>query len=299
MRFILKLTLLAAFLPALTTTVDARRKASPAQQAPRPGEPVELAAAPVPGSEPDSMALALATTWADYLRPSLAKSYGENNAEAMKAYTEGVRTAFTTDPSREPFYRGVLEGMQIASRLAQMRQLGVDVTLVDFNRYLLDCLTTGTSPMTRRQADEYINAVIASKAAPDTLSRADEQRFLDANFAREGVVKMENGLLFEVLREGEGSYPTMADKVMVSYTGRLSDGTVFDHTDTPINFDVAHVVKGMQDGLLMMKPGGRYRLLIPSWLGYGEEGIPGIIPGNAVLDFTIDLLEVMPEPEEQ
>ncbi|MCH5345938.1 MAG: FKBP-type peptidyl-prolyl cis-trans isomerase [Muribaculaceae bacterium] len=249
--------------------------------------------APAPAAEGDSLSMALATTFGIYLRPSLVNSYGED-AAAMKAYSEGVATAFTTEPSREPYYRGVLEGMQLADRLARMRQLGVEANLSDFLTSMRQYLVSGVAPMTDEAAQGIINRAIAeaSHRAADTLSLADEQRFLDAQFDRPGVVKLESGLLFEVLVEGEGVYPTMDSAVLVSYTGRLSDGTVFDHTDEPITLDVAHVVAGMQEGLLMMKPGGRYRLFIPSWLGYGPEGIPGIIPGNAVLDFTIDLISV-------
>lgn len=290
-----KIFISLALTAATATIATAARPASSTAEAPRPGSTRELAEAPAAGSVPDSMALALATTWAQYLRPSLVKSYGDSNTVAMKAYVDGVRTAFTTEPSREPFYRGVLEGMQLARRLAELRQMGVDVTLVDFNRCLLECLSTGTSPMTDEQANNYINRVIAQKTSIPPLSAADQQKYLDDQFKREGVVKMENGLLIEVLREGEGRYPTPADKVKVSYTARLSDGTVFDHTDTPVTFDIEHLVKGMQEGLLQMKPGGRYRLFIPASLGYGEEGIPGIIPGNAVLDFDMELIEVIPQ----
>lgn len=249
--------------------------------------------APAPVANGDSLSMAFATTFGLYLRPALVNSYGED-ATAMKAYTEGVASAFTTEPSREPYYRGVLEGMQLADRLARLRQSGVEVNLSAFLTSMRQYLVSGVAPMTAEAAQGVINRAIAAAghSVADTLSLADEQRFLDTQFDRPGVVKLESGLLFEVLLEGEGIYPTMDSAVLVSYTGRLSDGTVFDHTDEPVTLDVAHVVAGMQEGLLMMKPGGRYRLFIPSWLGYGPEGIPGIIPGNAVLDFTVDLISV-------
>ncbi len=46
----------------------------------------------------------------------------------------------------------------------------------------------------------------------------------------------------------------------------------------------------------MMKPGGSYRFVVPASLGYGAEGVPGAIPPNAALDFTLKLLEVIPTP---
>ena len=48
-----------------------------------------------------------------------------------------------------------------------------------------------------------------------------------------------------------------------------------------------------------MKPGGRYRIVIPASLGYGERGVPGNIPSGATLDFLVDLLEIVPKPSGQ
>ena len=58
-------------------------------------------------------------------------------------------------------------------------------------------------------------------------------------------------------------------------------------------------VPGFSEGLKLMKPGGRYRIVIPASLGYGAQGVPGDIPPNAALDFHIDLLEILPKPSFQ
>ena len=71
---------------------------------------------------------------------------------------------------------------------------------------------------------------------------------------------------------------------------------MFDRTDEPVTFDVDRLVPGFSEGLKMMRPGGKYRIVIPASLGYGERGIPGDIPPNAALDFTIELLQVIPKP---
>ena len=101
------------------------------------------------------------------------------------------------------------------------------------------------------------------------------------------------GLLFEVITEGEGASPTESDQVRVTYTGRLSDGTVFDSTEKPVQFPVGNLVAGFSEGLKMMKPGGDYRIIIPPQLGYGEKGAAGVIPPGAVLDFTIHLNDIV------
>lgn len=107
---------------------------------------------------------------------------------------------------------------------------------------------------------------------------------------------MPSGLLFEIITEGEGPHPADTDIVKVTYTGRLSDGTVFDSSDRPVQFPVNRLVPGFTEGLKLMKPGGEYRIFIQPALGYGDKGASGIIPPGAVLDFTVKLLEILPRP---
>jgi FKBP-type peptidyl-prolyl cis-trans isomerase FkpA len=72
----------------------------------------------------------------------------------------------------------------------------------------------------------------------------------------------------------------------------LLNGTVFDGTTTqPISFKLGQVISGWQIGIPLIQKGGKIRLLIPSGLAYGPDG-QGPIPGNAVLDFDIELLDV-------
>ena len=78
------------------------------------------------------------------------------------------------------------------------------------------------------------------------------------------------------------------------YTGWLTDGTKFDSSldrGQPIEFPLTGVIRGWQDGIPGMKPGGVRRLLIPPALGYGMRGAPGAIPPNATLVFEVELLD--------
>ncbi|MDE6629141.1 MAG: FKBP-type peptidyl-prolyl cis-trans isomerase, partial [Muribaculaceae bacterium] len=85
--------------------------------------------------------------------------------------------------------------------------------------------------------------------------------------------------------------------VKVTYTGKLSDGTVFDQPERPVQFPVSNLVPGFTEGLKLMKPGGTYRLFIPATLGYGDLGAGGVIPPGAALDFTVTLLEIVPQQQ--
>ena len=101
---------------------------------------------------------------------------------------------------------------------------------------------------------------------------------------------------------GAGAAVKDGDTVSVLYTGSLDDGTVFDasskHGNQPFSFTVGaqQVIQGWDLGLIGMKVGGKRTLVIPSELGYGAAGSPGVIPPNATLHFTIQLLSVTSSP---
>jgi FKBP-type peptidyl-prolyl cis-trans isomerase len=103
------------------------------------------------------------------------------------------------------------------------------------------------------------------------------------------------GLMVWDVADGAGNPCPAGAKVKVHYTGWLTDGTKFDSSldrGQPIEFPLSGVIKGWQDGIPGMKPGGTRRLKIPGAMAYGSRGIPGTIPPNATLVFEVKLLEV-------
>lgn len=80
------------------------------------------------------------------------------------------------------------------------------------------------------------------------------------------------------------------------YHGTLSDGTVFDSSverGEPLKFPLSNVIAGWQEGVAMMKAGGKATLVVPSDLAYGDSGSPPVIPPGATLRFDVELIEVM------
>lgn len=104
-------------------------------------------------------------------------------------------------------------------------------------------------------------------------------------------------LEFEVVKEGSGASPTASDVVLVSYTGKLNDGTVFDQNPQAA-FPVEGVVPGFGQALQKMKKGGRYHVVIPPSLGYGAKAV-GPIPANSTLTFDVELLDFKSQAEIQ
>ena len=118
------------------------------------------------------------------------------------------------------------------------------------------------------------------------------ENFLDCN---EEAIKTDSGLVYYPMTEGDGAQPTTSNTVEVHYHGTLTDGTVFDSSvdrGQTISFPLGGVIKGWQEGLAMMKEGGKATLVIPSELGYGDAGSGDTIPPGATLKFEVELFKV-------
>jgi FKBP-type peptidyl-prolyl cis-trans isomerase len=110
-----------------------------------------------------------------------------------------------------------------------------------------------------------------------------------------------SGLEWGVLKKGgDGLPPGPDDVVEVHYTGWLTDGTKFDSSrdrGAPTSFPVKGVIAGWTEGLQLMTPGARHKLVIPGKLAYGDSGMPAAkIPSNATLVFDVELLKVTRMP---
>lgn len=107
------------------------------------------------------------------------------------------------------------------------------------------------------------------------------------------ATRTSTGLYYVVQDSGSAEHPGLASTVQMYYTGRLLDGTVFDGVSAPadpLELPLAWTIAGWQEGVPFYGRGGRGILLIPSHLGYGEDGA-GEIPKNAVLVFDIEVVD--------
>lgn len=121
------------------------------------------------------------------------------------------------------------------------------------------------------------------------------EAFLKENAAKKGVTTTITGLQYEVLKAAEGAKPAATATVKVHYTGRLLNGTVFDSSverGEPVEFPLNGVIPGWTEGVQLMSVGSKYRFWIPSALAYGENA-PRSIGPNQVLDFEVELLEIV------
>jgi len=150
-----------------------------------------------------------------------------------------------------------------------------------------------TEQLDMQSAGAYVESVVARLKYGQT--KEEGEKFLAENKLRDGVKTTESGLQYEVIREGKGKKPTAESTVKVHYEGTLIDGTVFDSSyqrGEPIEFPLSGVIQGWTEGLQLMPVGSKYKLYIPSELGYGERGAGQSIPPYSALIFTVELLEI-------
>ncbi len=132
-----------------------------------------------------------------------------------------------------------------------------------------------------------------------TLEREKQagQAYLDRIATEPGARKTASGLVYLLIAEGSGASPARTDRVKVHYTGKLTNGTVFDSSvprGQPATFGLNEVIPCWTEALQLMKVGGKARIISPSNLAYGDRGAPPDIPPGATLDFEVELLDVFP-----
>lgn len=176
----------------------------------------------------------------------------------------------------------------------------VDVDGLDYDalgKGLIDVLKGGELEMTEEEANQTAQMFLQESAAKMAMKAQEmEANFLVENGEREGVIVRPSGLQYEILEEGDGPIPKATQKVEAHYEGRLLTGKVFDSSykrGQPATFPVNGLIRGWQEALQIMPTGSKWRLFVPSNLGYGARGAGNDIPGNATLIFDLELLSIV------
>ncbi len=128
------------------------------------------------------------------------------------------------------------------------------------------------------------------------IMKEEGKKFLAENKKQPGIVGLPNGLQYQIIKQGTGPIPKVTDTVKAHYAGSLINGVEFDNSykrGQPIEIPVTGVIQGWVQALQLMPVGSKWKLFIPSDLGYGDRGAGGSIPGGAALIFDIELIEIV------
>ena len=190
-----------------------------------------------------------------------------------------------------------------------IKNVDADIDKELFLKSLRDQMEGNPLLLTDSQADKALQELVLQmqverekKAAAAAQAALDTQKvFLEKNKSAEGVIATASGLQYKYIVKSADSTaksPKLTDKVRVHYAGTLLDGTEFDSSikrGEPLEFPVNAVIQGWQELLTLMKVGEQVKAWIPSNLGYGADGAAPVIPGNALLVFQVELLDIMSE----
>ena len=173
------------------------------------------------------------------------------------------------------------------------------------NKAIQDVLKGGPLLLDEQQCNNaimtYVNKGEMEKMKQNAVAAEGNKKigkaFLDNNKNNPGVVTLPSGLQYQILTPGTGPKPAATDKVKCNYKGSMLDGTVFDSSDQhggAIEFSVNQVIAGWTEALQLMQVGSKWRLFVPSNLGYGDSQPQGssIKPGSTLI-FDVELMEIV------
>jgi FKBP-type peptidyl-prolyl cis-trans isomerase len=274
--------LLALAIPAASYAAAEKKAAATEKKAAAAAE--KKAAAPAPAAATAATGTAdsdLNTTAARYgyaIGVDIGRSLTSNPVTVdLRAVTRGLRD--------------MVEKRRMAMTDDQMKAV-MDQFRAEMNKEMMALQQKSMKEMEQKQADW-------KKDAPNNLKVAQE--FLAKNKAQKGVQTLPSGLQYTVEKEGTGPSPTATDLVSVHYRGTLMNGEEFDSSykrGQPAEFQVGGVIPGWTEALQKMKVGGKWKLVIPPNLAYGEEGRFPRIPPNALLIFEVELLDIVGSGEQ-
>ncbi|MCF8366811.1 MAG: FKBP-type peptidyl-prolyl cis-trans isomerase [Bacteroidales bacterium] len=119
--------------------------------------------------------------------------------------------------------------------------------------------------------------------------------FLEANKKQPGVVELPSGLQYKILKLGNGNvFPAANDSITIHYRAMYTDRTTFDmsYETGPVGIGLNHMVKGLAEGIQLMRKGAIYEFYIPSKLGYGDNNYRDMIPGGSTVIYSVELIDI-------
>ncbi len=197
------------------------------------------------------------------------------------------------------YYIGLMYG-------SQFKQGKID-SLINIEA-LAKGLSEGTSkdslPVSTFIVQTYLNTYFTDLQQSQTKAKfkgyiAENEAFLQDNAKKDSVQTTQTGLQYVIVREGNGTKPTINDRIRVHYTGKLIDGTVFDSSykrNEPAEFNVGEVIPGWTEAIQLMSVGSKWRVFIPENLAYGAQAPQGsVIKPYSTLIFEVELLAILPQ----
>ena len=231
--------------------------------------------------------------------------YPDLNELDINQYLKGIREAAKSNEEQNSYYKGLNDGVQMKKSFEQMSdQFGLEL---DFNTFLAAYaqVLRGDTTLTidKKNVNAICDSIVAAareakeQAELDSIANTPEaianleagMAFLAAKEQEEGVQKTASGLLYKVVKEGNGKTFKPYERVELNYVGKFINDTIFDQGNN-VKFVASQMVPGFGEGLQLMSPGAKYILYIPSDLAYGVRGRGADMPSNSTLVFEVETI---------
>ncbi len=126
------------------------------------------------------------------------------------------------------------------------------------------------------------------------VNKREGQRFLEENRSRDGVVELPSGLQYKVLKLGSGDYPALTDSITIHYRAMYIDRTTFDmsYDVGPVGIRLNQLVKGLSEGIQLMRPGAIFEFYIPPHIAYGDRNYLDLVPAGSTVIYSVELVQI-------
>lgn len=261
---------------------------------------------------------------------SLSYAFGLSNGSQIRQF---VMKNDTTGKYINEFFAGMEAGLKapkedrtdqisnLKKQIGQTYAMGVenglfgDSTLTAnyklFRQGMINGFDGTDIQMSKQAAELYLNSTMQKRQAAQMAEaqkkheeemltkykaeKEDGEKFIAEIAKKQGIQKTPAGVYYEVIKQGTGAIPVDTNTVLVNYTGKLMNDTIFDSnakTGKPAEFIVTQVIKGWTDALKIMPVGSIYRLYIPQELAYGASREGDRIPPFSPLTFDVELVGI-------
>ncbi len=258
-------------------------------------------------SDVDSMSYAMGLSQSQGLKDYLVQRMDIDTAyidEFVKGLNDGANAG--DNKKKAAYYAGIQIGQQISNQMVvgiNREVFGNDSTKSISLKNLMAGFIAGTTgknaKMTVEQAQQLAETKMREIKAKNMLkeygpNKAAGEKFLAGMKKAEGVKALEGGVLYKVIKEGNGEMPKDTSRVRVHYEGKTIDGQVFDSSykrNEPVTLRANQVIKGFTEALVHMPVGSVWEVYIPQDMAYGEREAGQIKPFSTLI-FKIELVGI-------
>lgn len=270
-----------------------------------------------PVSNADSLGYILGASQGAGLRRDVSDKYNDKESKAYrKAFMKGVKDAVLADTVMTGYSDGLAMGQTFLKEFKRMKSVDKPANIDLFVKTLEEFYMG--EPVSNEKFQELLNEmssmmepVIAAYRERQERAHAEEQSrqqaIIDANLAAgkkfienlkatdKDVVTTPSGLVYKVIKEGDGPKIGKRDSAVLNYSGKLVTGKQFDANQS-VKMSPTGVIRGFGEGLQLMSKGAHYILYIPADLAYGMQGPPAIGPAQTLI-FDVEIQDIIPEKQ--